>query len=341
MSIPHRTLVTGATGFVGAAVASQLQEAGHNLRVLHRPNADLTNLGRLHAERVLGDLTYPESLQRAVEGCEAVFHVAADYRIWAPRPQELYRTNVDGTRAMLEAAERAGVKRLVYTSSVATLKVFADGRVSDESTPVAEADIIGHYKHSKFLAEQVVENFARASKMECVVVNPSTPVGPGDIKPTPTGKVVRDAALGRIPAYVDTGLNIVHVNDVARGHVLAYESGQSGRRYVLGGDDMTLQRLLTVVAECAGRVPPRVRLSRHMVWPVACAVEAWARLTRSSGEPLITRDGLRMARYQMYFSSARAISELGYQPGDARQALADAVTWFSDRRFSPGNSGGS
>ena len=333
MSVPHRTLVTGATGFVGAAVASQLVRAGHNVRVLHRPHADLRNLDGLDAERVIGDLNQSDSLQRAVDGCEAVFHVAADYRIWAPRPQELYRTNVQGTQSLLEAAERAGVKRMVYTSSVATLKVFENGRVSDEQTPVAEADIVGHYKRSKFLAEQLVSNFASSSNMECVIVNPSTPVGPGDIKPTPTGKVVRDAALGRIPAYVDTGLNIVHVNDVAAGHLLAFELGQPGRRYVLGGEDMTLKRLLTVVAECAGRVPPRVRLSRHIVWPLACAVEAWAQVTRSSGEPLLTRDGLRMARYRMYFSSARAMSELGYRPGDARKALADAVAWFAGRSF--------
>ena len=331
MSIPHRTLVTGATGFVGAAVARRLQQAGHNLRVMHRHGADLTNLNAIDAERVVGDLNEPASLQRAVEDCDAVFHVAADYRLWTPRPAELYKTNVEGTRALLEAAERAHVERLVYTSSVATLKVFADGRVSDASTPVTEADIVGHYKRSKFRAEQVVAEFAATARTDCVIVNPSTPVGPGDIKPTPTGKVVRDAVRGRIPAYVDTGLNIVHVDDVARGHLLAFDKGQRGRRYVLGGEDMTLRQLLTEVAGFCGRTPPRVRLSRALVWPVALVVEGWARLARSSSEPLITRDALRMAGYQMYFSSARAIDELGYRPGDARQALADAVTWFGGR----------
>lgn len=332
MSVPRRTLVTGATGFVGAAVARALQRAGHDLRVMHRPRADLTNLDGIDAQRVVGDLTDPASLARAVDDCEAVFHVAADYRLWARRPAELYQTNVEGTRAMLHAAERAGVKRLVYTSSVATLKVFDDGRVSDETTPVVEADVVGHYKRSKFFAEQVVTDFAKTSVLECVIVNPSTPVGPGDIKPTPTGKVVRDAARGRIPAFVDTGLNVVHVDDVAQGHLLAYLSGRSGRRYVLGGEDMTLQRLLTIVAEVAGRTPPRVRLSRRMVWPIAWLVENWARVSRTDREPMITRDALRMARYQMYFSSARAMRELGYQPGDARQALADAVAWFARQR---------
>ena len=331
MSVPERTLVTGATGFIGAAVARRLQAAGHRLRVLHRPQADLTNLAGLDAEPVVGDLNDADSLARAVADCEAVCHLAADYRLWARRPAALYETNVGGTQALLEASERAGVRRFVHTSSVATLKVFRDGRVSNEDIPVSEHEVVGHYKRSKFKAEELVTTFAREARMECVIVNPSTPVGPGDIKPTPTGKIVRDAARGHIPAFVDTGLNIVLVDDVADGHLRAFERGESGRRYVLGGEDMSLKDLLACVAELVGRKPPAIRIPRLSVWPLACVAEAWASVWPGASEPLLTRDGLRMAAYQMYFSSARAHAELGYETGDARAALADAVAWFQGR----------
>lgn len=314
-----KALVTGATGFVGAAVARRLIAAGHSVRVLVRPNADRRNLKDLPVEVAEGDLTNVASIERAVSGCQAVFHVAADYRLWVPNPKAMYATNVDGTRAVVQAAINSGVERIVYTSSVATLGFRADGLPADEETPSTLADMIGHYKRSKFLAEEAV----RAS---VVTVNPSTPVGPGDIKPTPTGRMIRDAINGRMPAYVDTGLNIVHVDDVATGHLLAYEKGVVGRRYVLGGTNMTLREILTELARVSGRRPPRWRLSHRAVLPIAYIAEGWAHV--SGREPLATVDGVRLSAHAMYFSSTRAERELGYAPGDARLALERAAGWF-------------
>lgn len=314
-----KALVTGATGFVGAAVARRLVAKGHAVRVLVRPNADRRNLHGLDVEVVQGDLTDGASLERAVSGCQAVFHVAADYRLWVPDPKSMYATNVDGTRAVVEAAVNSGVDRIVYTSSVATLGFRADGQPADEDTPSKLADMIGHYKRSKFLAEEAVRDLV-------VTVNPSTPVGPGDVKPTPTGRMIRDAINGRIPAYVDTGLNIVHVDDVAAGHLLAYEKGVVGRRYVLGGTNMTLREILNELARVSGRRPPRWRLSHRAVLPIAYIAEGWAHV--SGREPLATVDGVRLSAHSMYFSSARAERELGYSPGDARMALERAAEWF-------------
>ena len=328
MTPPSLTLVTGATGFVGAAVALHLEQAGFKLRVMHRANANLSNLDLLQAERVTADLNDTASLASAVSGCEALFHVAADYRLWARRPAELYDTNVDGTMALLRAAQTAGVKRCVYTSSVATIRVFADGSVSNEQEPTTIADMIGHYKRSKFLAEQQVSEFAADAEMEIVIVNPSTPIGPRDIRPTPTGKIVVDAAAGRIPAYVDTGLNVVHVDDVAQGHLLAYQHGQRGRRYILGGTDMTLRDILAHVCVAAGRKPPQIRLPHRLLYPLAYAVEGWAHLTRTDREPMVTVDGLRMSEHQMYFSSERARQELHYVSRCPTEALDDALNWF-------------
>lgn len=311
-----KALVTGATGFVGAAVTRRLLAAGHSVRVLARPRSDRRNLQGLDVEIAEGDLTDLASLARATHGCQAVFHVAADYRLWVPDPKPMYAANVDGTRAVVEAALNNGVERIVYTSSVATLGF---GNPADEDTPSTLDDMIGHYKRSKYLAEEAVRD-------RVITVNPSTPVGPGDIKPTPTGRMIRDAINGRMPAYVDTGLNIVDVDDVAAGHLLAYEKGVVGRRYVLGGANMTLREILTELARVSGRRPPRWRLSHRAVLPIAYIAEGWAHV--SGREPLATVDGVRLSAHAMYFSSARAVRELGYAPGDARVALARAAEWF-------------
>ena len=321
-------LVTGATGFVGAAVARRLLAAGMAVRALARPGGDRRNLAGLDVEVVEGDLTDHPSLARAVAGCEAVFHVAADYRLWCPDPAPMMAANVDGSRAVMRAAAAAGVARAVYTSSVAVLKPNADSTPADEDTPSRLEDMIGHYKRSKFLAEVAVLEVAADTGLEVVVVNPSTPVGPRDIKPTPTGKLIRDAAEGRIPAYVRTGLNIVHVDDVADGHWLAYRRGAPGRRYILGGEDMSLRAILAEVARLAHRRPPRLQLPNALVLAVAHASEAVARLTGK--EPMASVDGVRMARRHMYYSSARARAELGYAPRPAAEALADAVAWVRD-----------
>jgi len=320
-----KALVTGATGFVGAAVARRLLASGHEVRVLVRPRSDRRNLQGLAVDIVEGDLTDAQSVENVARGCQAVFLVAADYRLWVPDPRPMYATNVDGTRAVLQAATRSGVDRIVYTSSVATLGYGADGIPADEDTPSTLDDMIGHYKRSKFLAEGVVREMAAAGA-PVVIVNPSTPVGPGDVKPTPTGRLIRDAINGRVPAYVDTGLNVVHVDDVAAGHLLAYEKGIIGRRYVLGGTDMTLREILTELALVSGRRPPRWRLSHRAVLPIAYIAEGWAHV--SGREPLATVDGVRLSAKPMYFSSARAVRELGYAPGDARVALKAAAEWF-------------
>jgi dihydroflavonol-4-reductase len=320
-----QALVTGASGFVGAAVVRALLAAGHQVRVLLRAQSSRRNLAGLAVEPVIGDLADVGALDAALQGCEALFHVAADYRLWAPDPQALYRSNVDGTRNIVEAARRSDVKRVVYTSSVATIGLRPDSQPSDE-TDVAQLDaMIGHYKRSKFLAENWVLQAARDGA-PIVIVNPSTPIGPGDVKPTPTGRLVLDAATGRMPAYVDTGLNIVHVDDVAAGHLLAYQHGRIGERYILGGTDLSLQRILSMIALASGRPAPRLRLPLNLLLPVAYAAEALARLR--GRETRITVDGIRMARHRMYFSSAKAVRELGYRWRPAQQAIEDAVRWF-------------
>jgi dihydroflavonol-4-reductase len=306
-------------------VVRALLAAGHQVRVLLRAQSSRRNLAGLAVEPVIGDLADVGALDAALQGCEALFHVAADYRLWAPDPQALYRSNVDGTRNIVEAARRSDVKRVVYTSSVATIGLRPDSQPSDE-TDVAQLDaMIGHYKRSKFLAENWVLQAARDGA-PIVIVNPSTPIGPGDVKPTPTGRLVLDAATGRMPAYVDTGLNIVHVDDVAAGHLLAYQHGRIGERYILGGTDLSLQRILSMIALASGRPAPRLRLPLNLLLPVAYAAEALARLR--GRETRITVDGIRMARHRMYFSSAKAVRELGYRWRPAQQAIEDAVRWF-------------
>lgn len=323
-----RTLVTGATGFVGAAVARALLQAGWEVRTLVRKGSGRRNLQHLAVELIEGDLADCDSLARAAAGCEALFHVAADYRLGAREPGELYRTNVDGTRNILNAARQAGVARVVYTSSVATIGIPIDGSPGREETPVSLTDMIGHYKRSKYLAEEVAREAARAGA-SVVIVNPSTPIGPGDVKPTPTGQLVLDAASGRMPAYVDTGLNIVHVDDVAAGHLLAFHHGRAGERYILGGQDMTLREILVEIAQLVGRKPPRIRLPSGVVLPVAYAAELVARLT--GGTTRVTVEGVRMARKRMFFSSEKAALELGYQWRAPTKAFADAVTWLREQ----------
>jgi dihydroflavonol-4-reductase len=323
-----RALVTGASGFVGAAVARALLAAGWQVRVLVRASSDRRNLEKLPVEIAVGDLTDASSLEAALRDCGGLFHVAADYRLGAPDPRELYRANVEGTRNVLDAARRAGVARTVYTSSVATIGIPPGGVPGDEHTPVSLEAMIGHYKRSKYLAEQVALEAAHAGQ-EVIIVNPSTPVGPGDVKPTPTGQLVLDAASGRMPAYVDTGLNIVHVDDVAAGHLLAFERGRSGERYILGGEDLSLREILALIARLVGRPPPRVRLPYAAVLPIAYLAEGWAKITGHHGR--VTLEGVRMSRKRMFFSSARAIDELGYRWRPPVAAFEDAVRYFRER----------
>ena len=319
-------LVTGGAGFVGSAVVRALLARDVRVRVLARPSTDLRNVASLPIELAYGDLRDPASLWAALAGCSTLYHVAADYRLWVPEPSALYASNVEGTRALMEAALELGVARIVCTSSVATLGLHADRRPADEETPVGLADMIGHYKRSKYLAEELVRELVRTRGLPAVIVNPSAPVGPGDLKPTPTGRMVLDAAAGRMPAYVDTGLNIVHVDDVAAGHLLACERGRPGERYILGGTNMSLREILETIAQLVGHAPPRWRLPVAAVLPVAYAAEAWARIAGS--EPLVTVDGVRLARKHMYFTSARAEGELGYRARPARLALAAAIEGF-------------
>jgi dihydroflavonol-4-reductase len=319
-------LVTGATGFVGSAVARALLAEGHRVKALVRPNSDRRNLAGLDAEPVTGDLDDPASLAPALKGCTALFHVAADYRLWVRDPQAMLRTNVAGTAAILRAAAAAGVARAVYTSSVATLGHHADGRPADETTVATEGQMIGLYKRSKFLAEDGARQAAAETGLPVVIVNPSTPIGPRDVKPTPTGRIIVEAATGRIPAFVDTGLNLVHVDDVAQGHLAAFARGVPGERYILGGEDFALSAILAEIAGLVGRKAPKIRLPLGPIWPVALVAETVSRFTGK--EPMVTRDALRMARKTMYFSSDKARAALDYRPRPARQALVDALDWF-------------
>jgi dihydroflavonol-4-reductase len=318
-------LVTGGTGFVGANVARELVAAGETVRVLARPRGDRRALEGVAVEFVEGDLLDPASLRRAVRGVRTVYHVAADYRLWAPDPTVLYRTNVDGTRAILEIAGEAGVARIVYTSSVGALGIPKDGRPGTEETPVSLADMVGDYKRSKFLGEQVALELARRG-LPVVVVNPSAPVGPWDVKPTPTGQMIVDFMRGRMIATVDTGLNVVHVRDVARGHLLAAERGKPGERYILGHRDLPLSEIFEILADLTGRRPPRFRVPYALAWIGAACFEGAARLTRRP--PVVPLTAVRMARKRMFFSSARAVRELGLPQTDVRVALGDAVAWF-------------
>jgi len=327
-----KTVITGASGFVGSAVLRRLLAAGHSVRALIRRESDPRNLAGLTVEVVYGDLRDRRSLDHALKGCSALFHVAADYRLWTPSSRGIYETNVIGTRNIMLAAMDAGLERIVYTSSVATLGLTANGSPADEDTPVSLKDMIGHYKRSKFMAEAEVKRLADREKLPVVIVNPSTPIGPRDIKPTPTGRVIVDAASGRIPAYVDTGLNLVHVDDVAMGHLLALERGRAGERYILGACNMTLKEILCSIAVLAGRKPPAVCLPRRLLLPVACMSEAWSRLV-SRREPRVTLNGVRLARKKMFYSIEKAKRFLGFNPRPVEEALRDAVDWFCQNGY--------
>jgi dihydroflavonol-4-reductase len=329
-----KALVTGASGFVGSAVARRLLAAGHDVRALVRPTSDLRNLAGLEVTPVEGDLRDARSLERAAGGCQALFHVAAEYRLWHPRPREIYAANVDGTRNVLSAAAEAAVERIVYTSSVATLGLDPSGEPAGEDVAVGLEDMVGDYKRSKFLAEREALRFAREG-LDVVIVNPTAPVGARDLKPTPTGRTILDAAAGRMPAYVDCGLNLVHVDDVAAGHLLAFERGRSGERYILGQRNMTLKEILDEVAAISGHRPPRFELSPEWLVPLAYAAQGWARLT-GAGEPRLTVAGLRMSKKRMFFSAAKAERELGFAPRPALEGLRDAVAWFRSEGYLDG-----
>jgi dihydroflavonol-4-reductase len=310
---------------MGSAVVRRLLEAGHDIRALVRPDSDRRNVSGLPIEIVVGDLQKPDAIAMAMRGCDALFHVAADYRLWVRDERAMLATNVEGTRQLMNAAGEAGVRRIVYTSSVAVLGNGADGRPTDETSEGRLKDMIGPYKRSKFLAEQAVRALADRS-LPVVIVNPTAPVGPRDIKPTPTGRMIARAVAGRLPAYVETGLNIVDVDDVAHGHVLAFERGKVGERYILGGENMTLHEILAVIAHLTGRRAPRLRVPYAGALAIACAAEAWSLLF--GGEPLANIDSVRMARAPMFFSSDKARIELGFQTRPAAEALARAVDWF-------------
>ena len=323
-------VVTGATGFVGANVVRELLREGATVRVLARPHGDRRAIDGLAIEICEGDLVDAASIRRAVQGAGTVYHVAADYRLWARRPEEIYRANVEGTRAVLDAAADAGVKRIVYTSSVGALGIPKDGTPGTETTPVTLADMVGPYKASKFLAEQVALGFALKG-LPVVIVNPSTPIGPWDIKPTPTGQMVVDFLSGRMFATVDTGLNIVHVRDVARGHLLAAERGRVGEKYILGNANFTLREIGVLLAEIAGSRAPRARIPYAVAWLAAGCMEVAARVTGTT--PRVPLTAVRMARKRMFFSSAKAVRELGLPQTDVRTALAEATEWFIEHGY--------
>ena len=330
-----QTLVTGATGFVGSAVARTLAGAGFRVRALVRPGSPRFHLNGLDLEFAEGDLRDAGSIRRAMTGVRYVFHVAADYRLWARDKREIYAANVGGTRNLMQEALRAGVERVVYTSSVATLGL--KHLPADETSPLSEEQGIGAYKRSKIAAERLVEAMVARDKLPAVIVNPSTPIGPRDVKPTPTGRIIVEAALGKIPAFVDTGLNLVHVDDVADGHIAALEKGAIGERYILGGSNVHFGDMLADISRLVGRKAPHLRIPHAVAMPVAYAAEGMAWLT--GREPFATVDGIRMAKYRMFFTSAKAERELGFRPRPYLQGLEDAIRWFRQAGYLDGKRG--
>lgn len=324
-----QVLVTGGTGFVGSAVVRRLLARRYRVRALVRRGTPPSNLTGLECELAEGDINDSDSLLRAMDGVQFLIHAAADYRLWARKPAEIVSTNVNGTRRVMEAAVEKRVERIVYTSSVAVLKPLP-GRAADENSRMDENHATGAYKKSKIAAHRLVESMI-SDGLPAVIVSPSTPVGPRDIKPTPTGQIVVNGATGRMPAFVDTGLNLVHVDDVAEGHLLALEQGKIGEHYILGGQDVTLKEMLGVIAHCAGRRPPRIRLPRAAIYPVAILAEIGSHLTGKT--PFVTVDGLRMSRYRMFFSSAKAERELGYRARPYEAAIREAIAWFREAGY--------
>lgn len=323
----HDALVTGANGFVGNAVARHLLGRGWRVRTLVRKGSDRRTLEGLAIETVEGDLRDPRARAEALRGADALFHVAADYRLWVRDPAAMYETNVDATLALVSEAAAAGIERIVHTSSVATIGLSPDRSPSHEATPSGLADMIGHYKRSKFMAEQGIAELVARDGLPIVTVNPALPVGPRDAKPTPTGRIILMMARGRMPAYIDTGLCVVHVDDVAAGHRLALEHGRPGERYILGGDNMPLRDLAATIAEIAGARPPLFRVPAGVVMPFAHVAEWTARMVPGF-EPMLTVDGVHLAMKTMYFSSQKAELQLGYETRPARAALEDAVAWY-------------
>lgn len=319
------TLVTGASGFLGSHVARLLAERGERVRVLLRPTSQTRLLEGLAVERVSGDLRDPSSLGNALAGVNTVYHVAADYRLWARDPREIYESNVQGTRNLLDAARRAEVGKFVYTSTVGTIAVSRDGALPDEGTITSVEEMIGDYKRSKWLAELEAHQ-AAAAGLPVVIVNPTTPVGPGDAKPTPTGRIIVDFLNGRMPAYVDTGLNFVPVEDAATGHLLAAERGRIGERYILGGQNLTLKQALQILSQVSGRPAPRMRVPHVLALGAAYADAALSRLV--GREPHIPLEGVRMARHSMFVSPEKARTELGFSAGPIAAAFERAVRWY-------------
>ncbi|MCL2760630.1 MAG: NAD-dependent epimerase/dehydratase family protein [Desulfuromonadales bacterium] len=320
-----KALVTGATGFVGANLVRQLLKEGFDVRVIARSVSDRRNLDGLDIEVFEGDIIDKGPVLKAVKGCDVVYHAAADYRLWAKDPKYMYRVNVDGTKNILEAALTLGTSKVVYTSSVGTLGNRGDGTPGDEETPVTFDDMVGHYKKSKFLAERAADSFVKQG-LPLVIVNPSTPVGGNDIKPTPTGKIIVDFLNGKMPAYLDTGLNIIDVEECAKGHILAAKKGKIGEKYILGGENLTLREILDTLSEISGKPAPKIRLPYFPILVAAHLNEAVSKITGK--EPLIPLAGVRMAAKKMFFNSAKAEKELGLQVLPARQALEKSVEWF-------------
>ena len=323
--------VTGASGFLGSHVAKVLCEQGARLRLLVRASSNLKNLQGLNADTVTGDLRDPASLEKALAGCDTVFHVAADYRLWVRDPHQMYRANVEGTRALLDAARKNAVQRIVYTSSVATIGFTSNGHTADEDSPVSLDDMIGHYKRSKFLAEQIALEAGR-SGMHVVTVNPTTPVGEQDVRPTPTGRIVLDFLKRKFPAYVETGLNLVDVRECARGHVAALEKGKSGERYILGGENLTLKQILDKLAAITGLSSPRVKLPYIFAFATGIIDETITGRMLNK-EPRATMDAVRMGKKMMFATSAKAERELGWKIVPVDDALRRAVGWFRDNGY--------
>ena len=326
-----KTLITGASGFVGNAVMRKCLERGEDVRVMVRAGSDRRLINEYPVEIVEGDLTKRESLDSALNNCRHLYHVAADYRLWSRYPEELYQSNVEGTRNIMLAALEQSLERIVYTSSVATLGLNADASPANENTPVSLDDMVGDYKRSKYLAEREVDKLVTEQGLPAVIVNPSTPVGPGDIKPTPTGQMILDAITGKMPAYVDTGLNIVHVDDVAEGHLAAMDKGKAGESYILGAADMTLQEILVYIADLIDQKPPAIKLPHELILPIAWVMERVASVTHQP--PRVTVSGVQLAKKKMYFSHSKAATVLGYSPRSAQLALSDAVDWFRSSLF--------